>query len=660
MRPLVLASALSLPLVLLTGCALTTEAVPGADVASPAIAGSVHGGQQPVASSTVKVWQVGTSGYGAGATVLATTTSSSTGVFAFTAGQYTCPHANTPVYITSQGGNSGAGTNLNLMLAAGLGPCSAAQSETVSVNEVTTAATAFALAQFFTTTLGSASTDLIGGTAAGSGVYSKGLTMANTYTIPTLVNLGTGAVNANTSLMTIESAKIYSIANTLAACVNSSGQTSNTDVTTACGVLFHNTLPPGATTRPYDTLQAAVQMALYPYQNVANLYNNGVAASPFVGLATVPNDWTVGVSYTTSTMGLGIDGTATSRTSASMDIDAGGRVWFPSSKTGAAGVGYFDPTSNSFNGPYAGTRLTHPQYLAIDQTGTVWATDLSSDNLAGVNSTSPGSVTSLTLSTASSLGPLTVDYDNTIDFSYTLASNSSLQIVTVNAARTSMVNNGYGFFHNPTGLAVSGGELFAATSGSNTACYQEGMEVTGVTSAGASSVVTQTAAGDCYSGGATLVNQTNDWLTMAATANEYCTIDTQDCLSPSVPLNAPEGVATDGNDDEWMANSGNASVSTMHGYASSPSYAVSSPIAYLHDSTHGSTMTTPYAIQVDGSGHVWVLNASCVTTSGTACTPTSTVLSELIGAAGPTIMPISLQQSTSNGGTFNQGTRPTY
>ena len=64
-------------------------------------------------------------------------------------------------------------------------------------------------------------------------------------------------------------------------------------------------------------------------------------------------------------------------------------------------------------------------------------------------------------------------------------------------------------------------------------------------------------------------------------------------------------------------------------------------------------MTTPYGLAIDGSGNVWVANASCVTAGATQCTPGALVLSELIGAAAPTITPLSAQ----NAG-ISQGTEP--
>ena len=75
--------------VLLSGCSAGN--VP--NIASPSTSGSasvqsargvVHGGQQPVKSATVKVWEVGSTGYGSAPTPLySTTTSAVDGTFSF-------------------------------------------------------------------------------------------------------------------------------------------------------------------------------------------------------------------------------------------------------------------------------------------------------------------------------------------------------------------------------------------------------------------------------------------------------------------------------------------------------------------------------------------------------------------------------------------------
>ena len=168
--------------------------------------GTVFGGQQPVVGSTIQVWVVGkgttAAAYGAGATVLGTPVTSTAGG-SFSYGAYTCTNASDPVYITATGGTPGGFTaNANLMLMASLGPCSSAASQTVNITEVTTAASAFAMSHFFTTTLGASSTNAFGGEASVG--YNDGLLNANAYTARLLapVNLGVAATTKTAGSLT--------------------------------------------------------------------------------------------------------------------------------------------------------------------------------------------------------------------------------------------------------------------------------------------------------------------------------------------------------------------------------------------------------------------------------------------------------------------------
>ncbi len=113
-------------------------------------------------------------------------------------------------------------------------------------------------------------------------------------------------------------------------------------------------------------------MALHPTSSVAALYNLITTTPAFTPyLTSAPNDWTIGVSYTTSTLGLGVN----TGTLSTLDIDSSGRVWFPSNATGKIGAAYFDPPSQSFNGPFNSTGLVHPQQVAIDANGYAWYND---------------------------------------------------------------------------------------------------------------------------------------------------------------------------------------------------------------------------------------------------------------------------------------------
>ncbi|MGD0796308.1 MAG: hypothetical protein ABR910_01175 [Acidobacteriaceae bacterium] len=290
---------------LFTGCGTAIGPESSATAVTPAVQGihgTVHGGQQPVTGSTIQLWAVGTTGYGSAGTALisATLTSSdgtgtmdsnanagnanntlSAGNFTIT-GDYTCPSASTLVYLTATGGNPGltSGTNNSaLVLMAALGQCGSLSSSTVIVvNEVTTIASVYALAQFTSTggSVGSPSSNTTGIASAFSNVNN-------------LVNTSTGAALSSTSGgNTVPQSELDTFADILVPCVNSTGPTSS-----ACTTLFSAATPSGGSA-PTTVLAAALDIALNPSNNVTSLFNISTANTAFQPtLSSAPSSWTV-------------------------------------------------------------------------------------------------------------------------------------------------------------------------------------------------------------------------------------------------------------------------------------------------------------------------------------------------------------------------------
>ena len=123
------------------------------EVRGEGIQGHVRGGQQPVSSATIQLYAAGASGPGAGAMDLLAPNDAMTNAAGFVniTGDYTCPSTTTQVYLIARGGNPGLAqgeSNPALVMMAALGDCSALSSATIiEVNEVTTAAATWALAQ---------------------------------------------------------------------------------------------------------------------------------------------------------------------------------------------------------------------------------------------------------------------------------------------------------------------------------------------------------------------------------------------------------------------------------------------------------------------------------------------------------------------------------
>ncbi len=303
--------------------------------------GQVQGGNQPYIDAAIDLYSVGTSGYGSAGTHLATTTTSAPyGSFAFTqnpvgtpgptspiSATYTCPSSTTQLYIVSRGGSTqgvGNGTNSAAAFAVAIGQCGTASSVFVDINEVTSVATMAALQQYFNPvneTFGSPNTtQAIQGLANGVAAIGNLATRSTGSAVTSLTASAVphGSTNTITVIVTPETAQINTIANILAACVNTTSNTSTT-----CGTLFADAVPPNSayTSQPTqiftsitasneDTLQALYFMMTNPASggvaaNMTGLFGLVTAAgAPFQpAYAATTTDWTIGIYYDGGTYG---------------------------------------------------------------------------------------------------------------------------------------------------------------------------------------------------------------------------------------------------------------------------------------------------------------------------------------------------------------------
>lgn len=423
------------------------------------LSGNVHGGQFPIYNATVKLYAAGTSGYGSAATLLATATTDQNGAFQFTklatgstsgtgpsGSSWACPTANPDpqIYITAIGGNT-QGTypattnNAASALMAALGPCSTLTSSTqVVVNELTTAATVFALAQYMNpgTTPG---TETIGtnGANTSSNKPQAALGLNNAVsTIQNLVSISTGGpiaqqtyagtnptVSGVTVTATPEQAKLITIANILAACVNTPAASSS-----LCTTLFAAATPPpvaSVTSQPtatfpsaQDTLQAAYYMAVNPIDagtvascspattNIGCLFSLPSASAPFQpGLSSAPTDWTIGVTYTAS--GNCSNGNPFLSGPAKAAVDISGNLWFINGSGTTSTPNNFAELSPSGTplfcaGGTAAVAATGGAGITIDPTGNIW-TSFESSSTQGIQELPAAALTGSSAPTASSV-----------------------------------------------------------------------------------------------------------------------------------------------------------------------------------------------------------------------------------------------------------------
>ncbi|HEY0308894.1 MAG TPA: hypothetical protein VGB94_12095 [Acidobacteriaceae bacterium] len=357
-----------LPITLLTGCGVgggTASQSSSATPVSAATRGYVNGGNLPVTGADVNLYVAGVNtpgtgtGYGSGATLLIHTKTDQTGSFIFNSGDYTCPTPTQQAYIVVSGGNPGLGGTVNnpyITLMAALGPCPAggnlligdlthgiAPIPFINVDEITTVAAVWALQQFMTPP-GSSNTNApnIG---APNTTYTNGLSAPNTLSVQPavvgmnnafttakmLADIATGtSPNLNYPYATPESAKINTLADIIATCVNTDPTASS-----ICSNMMADATPSGATTAA-DTIQALWYIAQHPIHNVSNLYGYVTGTPPFSPTYTAPgtlsgsvpsttafNDTTIAINYAPVSNNLPVLGKAFG-----LAIDAYGNAWF--------------------------------------------------------------------------------------------------------------------------------------------------------------------------------------------------------------------------------------------------------------------------------------------------------------------------------------------
>ncbi|MBB5345313.1 hypothetical protein [Tunturibacter empetritectus] len=366
------------------GCSNMATTAPSivSNASSPAaLGGKIHGGNQPVVGATVKLYYAGQRS-GFPFTLGATTTTDAAGSFAFTkdpipgnpvdngsTSTFSCPTSvgiSPLVYVISTGGNTQNNGDTTQSNAAAefisvFGTCNSLNGSTnIDMTEVTTVATMAAYQGFFDPTTESISAD---GTTQQTAIIT-----AIPNTIALLANLATGASVTSTTLSasstgninpavtitaTPEPGKVNLLANILSACINTATASS-----TACTSLFAAATPPnsaytsnfqhGTLPAPTDTLLAIYYLLTNPTStsggtsNIGTLFGlaGGVSGPYQPALATQPTDWTIAVSFTsTSTCGSTSGGSGGFISSPiDINIDAADNVWIANSQAGSGNL----------------------------------------------------------------------------------------------------------------------------------------------------------------------------------------------------------------------------------------------------------------------------------------------------------------------------------
>jgi len=601
----------------ITACTVITLTLSGCGVApgTPAttvslhINGLVHGGQQPVSGSTVQLYAVGNTGNGSAASPLipsseyylgggngcvpATSTcytsvlSDSNGNFTLT-GDYTCPASNTsvPVYIVAKGGNPGlmpaSTNNPALVMVVALGPCNNLSSSTyVVINEVTTAAAAWALAPFMSSyaNVGSSSTNSLG--------------IANAFlNARLLVNTQTGLAATLPSTQTIESGKLYALADALAPCVNSDG-------TTGCSTLFSAATPSGGSA-PADTLSAALNIVKNPGQNVQAVFKAIAPQPPFATtLGNAPNDWTM--SLTTTGSGLSLP--------TALGVDSLGNVWVANYN---CPLDLFSPQAALIVSSAQSCTYTSEVYgLTVDTNSDVWTTNEetpghgTSGSVTKFNGDTQGQTPGTLFNSSSAYF-----YDNSIDYPKGLAADTNGDVAVADYANSSVsilngsgtvIDDSYGSGNSSFPVAVAFDTMhgvWLANQSDNT--------VTHVDSSG--NIIARPTCCDGANGIAT-DSGGNAWVanyygsSVSAVTYSGGSLVAQETVGG---LNHPSGVVIDANQNVWVVNYRGNSFSEIAGISNTlaTGTAISPTGGYGLDAS----LVLPFGIAVDASGNLWITN----------------------------------------------------
>jgi streptogramin lyase len=604
-------------------------AVPGET--SGALVGSVHGGQQPIAGAHIYLMQATSANYGNASSSLIIrgdgtdsngqyVLSDANGAFSLTA-KYLCT-PNTLVYIVSLGGNPGlaAGTNnASASLMANLGACPALGTlattvPNVSLNEVTTVASVYAIAGYMTGTFQVSSSP--------TALAAVGMTNAFSTT-GNLVNIASGAAYTATPAGNgvVPQSKINTLANILAACVNTngavtppSGSGSTAVAASACYTLFSNAK--NGTITPSDTVSAILNIAHNPGASVAALYGLMGAGAPFQpSLSAAPKDFTLSVTFQVPGMG---NPTANGTHAHNVAIDASGNIWSSNDQNNTLGV------ANTLGAPisgatgYTGNGLNTPSGVAVDNAGQVYVTNAGASTVSVFTSTGAARAVNPILPAGLHPKDAAVDINSNVWITNNGGSSvSEFSSTGVAAAHSPYTGNG---LSAPAGIAIDpNGNVWIADSGSK--------ELVAFNSSGGVLAGSPfSLAGEVVPFGIAIDGKADIWSTDESTGVFVTnSAGAPILLNPFFANNTySNAVAIDGAGQAWITdrsltylnelNATGAILSGVSGYSSG---------GFAADS-----------IAIDGSGNVWFTPVNPTTLAS------DNTIREMIGAAAPVVTPI--------------------
>ncbi len=562
------------------GSSVPVSTAPVGGFQEVAFSGRVMTGPLPLHGASVQLYAAGTAGNGSAPTQLLTAAlvSDTDGKFAVAANSYTCPSADSVLYIVATGGSAGAnGANAAIKLVTVPGPCgSVGGGATVVLNELTTVATAFALRPFLSA----------GGHLGSTATNVQGLELA-VATLGRLVDLraGTAPGAGFAANGTAPVAKLNTLANVLHGCV--AAQASGD----GCTSLFAQTTFAGA--QPADTLDAALAVANHTGLRLAPVDLANRTFSP--ALAAAPADWTLGIPYT----GGGMKGPA------GISIDAMGQVWV---------ANYFGVASlfaNSgvpvFPDGVRGHGIQESYGGAVDATGRMWVANEQNDDAtmnSGIGSISvlsgagPALPEGSVLLTGGLNFPVAIAFDRSGNAWVVDYGDSHLTVLNASGVPQSGTK---GYMSDQLVFPVA---VAADSQGNGWVANQSANTVTRVSEDG--SRFTSFAVGPSPSGVA--VDAADNVWTANFYGNSVGLVSAKAQVVSGAGfvgggLNHPAGIAVDGAGTAWVANYRAPGISVLAGArVAEPGSALSGDQGWGSD-VH---MLEAFGIAIDAAGNVWV------------------------------------------------------
>jgi hypothetical protein len=450
-----------------------------------------------------------------------------------------------------------------------------------------------------------------------------------TYTTVATATSALAAGNAAAPQTTLNA-----LANSLAACVNSTGPSS-----TQCTTLFEDATSNGSTCSslpctyaPSETATAAINIAHHPGTNVSALFNltTGIGTPYQPALGSAPNDFTIGLTFT----GGGITNPC------QLAIDVNGNAWIanydnptPAVIEIAASGPFLSGASGFTNG------ITQDiYYMAIDSSGNAWVTTATNYVFILSPSGSPLSGTSgYSISGPSGIQGTALDASNHL----WIASGNNSKLYAINSSGSVIDTFTGGGIASPNSPAIDGdGNIWVGDNGSSGALTEYSSSGT-VRSGGGSGSDTGASLNEPFALAADASG--NIWVANfgSNTVSKFSNAGSAIAAYSGAGLDDPLGIAIDGAGNVWVANRYGSRVSEFSNSGS----AISPTNGYQGGKLNTSTLE---AIAIDGSGNVWLSN------------PNVPSVTELIGAAVPVITPLAagLPSTPTANGTSNLGTRP--